>query len=79
MHMDGSETIPKKEELRRAVSDLRDRGLYTAAKFAAELLSGEPASSGTVRCHPHTTTSLAIGSIQELEVSSAQPCYGLEA
>ena len=47
MQMDGS-PLPKKEELRRAVSDLRDRGLYTAAKFAAELLSGEPASPGTV-------------------------------
>ena len=40
MQMDGSEVLHRKEELRRAVSELRDRGLYTAAKFAAELLSG---------------------------------------
>ena len=40
MQMDGNDILYRKEELRRAVSDLRDRGVYTAAKFAAELLSG---------------------------------------
>lgn len=79
MQMDGSEISPKKEELRRAVSDLRDRGLYTAAKFAAELLSGKPASPETVDVMSHTLTSLVSRSIRDLEVSSAQPCKGLEA
>ena len=40
MQIDSNEVLRRKEELRRAVSDLRDRGLYTAARFAAELLSG---------------------------------------
>ena len=40
IQMEGSEVSQRKEELRRALLDLRDRGLHTAAKFAAELLSG---------------------------------------
>ena len=40
MQMDGNEILHRKDELRRAVSDLRDRGLTTAAKFAADLLTG---------------------------------------
>lgn len=41
MPMDASETLHRREELRHAVRELRDRGLYTPARFAAELLSGE--------------------------------------
>ena len=40
MQMEGIEVSHRKEELRRALLDLRDRGLHCAAKFAAELLSG---------------------------------------
>ena len=40
MQMEGIEVSHRKEELRRALLDLRDRGLHSAAKFAAELLSG---------------------------------------
>ena len=40
MQMEGIEVSHRKEELRRAMLDLRDRGLHSAAKFAAELLSG---------------------------------------
>lgn len=41
MPMDASETLHRRDELRHAVRELRDRGLYTSARFAAELLSGE--------------------------------------
>ena len=40
MQMEGIEVSHRKEELRRALLDLRDRGLHSAAKFAAEVLSG---------------------------------------
>ena len=40
MQMEEIEVSHRKEELRRALLELRDRGLHSAAKFAAELLSG---------------------------------------
>jgi hypothetical protein len=39
--MEASETLHRRDELRHAVRELRDRGLYTSARFAAELLSGD--------------------------------------
>lgn len=41
---DNTSTAQRRTELRKAVLDLTERGLYTAAKWAAEQLAGKDLS-----------------------------------